>query len=341
MTVYWVELLSKNGDDVEKLGITEYGLGSTFPNYAEFWGKYIRSTDYPHFEVTFRYHYSIFYHLVTALDQISRVNDFPLLDIGSPFTHLATVIDLTHRLFVTVLLMKGDSSTKKLEKDEFDAVMQKYWSDEYDNDFIEFENGYGRPVWIQLHDTEKIFMEHIYRKRKKDLKDFQLVTQHIRQYRNKLVHDRSPLKLFESGKLLIPKPDKLNKYRDASWAFQPIRAEVVGDYILAETLLNDLADKLLASLNKLWVVLLDLMPKSAIQGDNEELLSRLAESSMFLLNAQGYASGVVVSDNKESTEALEQQFPGILDRKESIPWLRPSFRLPDDSDADDKNSGKE
>ena len=124
MSDNWVDLLSSKGDPVEQMGIAKYGLGKTFPNYAEFWGKY---RQYPNLETIFKYHYSVFYHLVVALHQNEHINEYPLLDIGSPFVHLATVIDLTYRVFITTLHETRRPLAEKLEGSIFDKRVNYYW----------------------------------------------------------------------------------------------------------------------------------------------------------------------------------------------------------------------
>lgn len=332
----WVNELKQSGDEVEKIGIIKYKLGETFPNYAVFWGKYIRQSNNSKFETIFKYHYSVFYHMVTALIQNERVNELPLLDIGSPFAHLATVIDLTHRVFMTLPNNTNTSPAKRIEKDLFEEKVKEYWDKKYEKDFSAFKNGFGRPVSIKLHDTESLFNErigNIY----DDAKEFQRISTTIRGYRNKLVHDLSPLKVYESGKVYIPKEEFLEEYRKKSWLYKLDKNELHKKYVLAETQISRLANMLSISLNNIWKVLLRLMNESMTSvpdsADWYKVMTFLATTSM------ANVSGVDYSDSDENV-TLQNSDPlidTIFTNDSDIPvppWMKPSSYFHDESTTD-------
>ena len=218
----WVDLLSANGDPIERKGIAECDLGNTFPKYAEFWGKYIfpnrdqkdfsklRPGFPPEIEDVFNNHYSVFYHLATALYQLKNL-DQPVLDIATPFYHLGAVVDLTERTFIAAIRASGELRIEALEKNAFYERVDKFWGKEYQAQFGDFSNRY-RPVSINLHNVSTLFEQQGFGNTK-----FRRAAGSIRHYRNTLIHSLYPLKLIIGGKTHIPKEKYLTLGGECNW----------------------------------------------------------------------------------------------------------------------------
>jgi hypothetical protein len=317
MPTVWTELLEKTGDDVEKLALSRCGLGESFPKYAEFWGKYVYEKDFGSYLTTVIYHYSILYHLVVAHEQIARVNEFPLLDVGSPYAHLATVLDLVERLFISARNMTHEPSVQQLNRVAFDEKNESYWNKEYERDLKRFQGGLGPPVAIRLHDAQSVFKKCVSTGFEEAVAELARIGEPIRRYRNTLVHDSPPLKVRLDGALYVPKLNHLAHYRSAAWNSKPSDVEVRENYVRADSTLLEHASKLERCLNSLWDGLLQLMPSVTIQGLEPELTRELVEGLNYLRYAQtGHASGVAFVDSPA--------LPQMGDGKPKPPWLNPT-----------------
>lgn len=227
-----VNLLSQYGDPIEKKGINECGLGQSFPRYAEFWGKYV--------------------HPYRDSNDPSKLRpDYPeqLQDICN--NHYYVFFHLTH------------------------AYLQlRYLKDTpLDQSIIDIGNPlYHLASSIDL--TKKTFTcaFRVSGKRIAKKEDFGCAAKPIREYRNTLIHGLSPLRKLIEGKIYLPKPDSLSKYKRGRWS-SPI--DSTSDYEPAIEMICGLAERLVEACNNLWEILLAEMEQAKIK----ELYDKMAEVS--------------------------------------------------------------
>jgi hypothetical protein len=272
MSENWTVLLLETGDSVEKSGCRDFHLHELFPRYAELWGRYI----YPNrsekdssklregfpaeLEDLFNNHYGVWYHLTIAYRQLIKLSD-EAIDIGDPFFHLATAVDLIERTFVIALERKHEllssSLSRKLTRRKMQERVSRFWVKEYTKSYKNWREKY-KPVEISLHSLSALFNEQI--RSDSGRKQFNRVANSIRRYRNVLAHSLPPLRIKDkvTGQILIPKLAFLSEYEGGHWS--SVRAHTDPQHFEpAETIVRDLTDQLAQGANELWESLLEIM----------------------------------------------------------------------------------
>lgn len=266
----YVDMLLKDGDPTEKLGVKEYNLGEKFPRYAEFWGSYVvpnRDSDpskkhklrdgFPvKIEEIFNTHYSIFYQLTFGYAQIEHLTSVQLndlVDVASPFYHLATTIDLIEKLFVTVFRLDNPHLIKPLDEESYNQRVKKFWNTSYQKFFNDFNLTF-RSVTFNLHDAKTLFDNTVPESAART--NFNKARDTIRQYRNKFIHGVSPLRLWNGKEICFPKLEHLSNYSGGHWSskWDAIDSE---HYEPAVSLLGTLADELVKAADVLWKLLIE------------------------------------------------------------------------------------
>jgi hypothetical protein len=266
----YVYRLSVDGDPTEKLGVAKYDLGEKFPRYAEFWGSYVVTNrdsdqnnkhklrdDFPiPIEEIFNTHYSIFYQLVftyAQIEHLAAVQFSEIVDVGSPFYHLATAADLIDKLFVAVYSLKTPDLIKPLTETDYDQEASKFWNEDYKRFFDDFTNVY-RSVTHNFHDARRVFCDVV--PESKARTKFNRVQGIIRQYRNKFIHGVSPLRLWNGKEICFPKITHLKKHASEHWSSKSSAIDAE-HYEPAVSLMTRLADELVDAINDLWELLIN------------------------------------------------------------------------------------
>ncbi len=265
-----VNFLGLLGDPIEKEGILEHQLGQIFPKYAEFWINYVfpnRDTHdpsklYPGFPIEIEdicnNHYYTFYQLTVAYRQI-RALPSPLIDVGDPFFHLGTAVDMTERTFVSAFQLKsqlmGLSFSSRLSETEYRTKVDKFWPEDYLGQVKQFERNY-QPVSLNFHTVGEIFKNLVPESQFK--KDLKRCSRQIRNYRNIMIHNLSPLKLTDSNIEYLPQEKFLKHYVDGRWSSN--RHLTNPDHFApASQIISGLAEKLIIASNNIWESLIETM----------------------------------------------------------------------------------
>lgn len=266
-----VKKLAIAGDPIERSGIS-YGLAEKFPNYAEFWATYVfpnrDESDSSKFRLGFpveleaicNNHYSVFYHLTFAFRQIKFLREVSLqidapIDFSDPLIHLATAVDMVERTFVAVFQIKFQLEKKPLTSEEFQKKSAQFWEKKYKDRFKGWEQNLS-PVSLKLHDITTIFEEYVTKGPTKS--EFITVSGNVRQYRNIFAHTLSPLRVIKAGVVHLPKQSFLKDYRDGHWSSG--RDSLNPDHFApAIDVIEQLANNLVAAIDKLWEILLPIM----------------------------------------------------------------------------------
>lgn len=290
--VSYLDVLSEYGDDIERRGINECGLGISFPRYAEFWSKYVfpnRDKDdssklrrgiKPELEDIFNNHYGVYCHLTFAISQIDSLPS-PVVDIGTPLYHLGTSIDLAEKtLFAALLVKNGNGIVRALHHRDFEDITQKFWKNQYEGAFNQFV-AKSIPVSLTLHRIRKIVELGVPDWKKVD------ESRNIQNYRNALTHDLFPLRMIDGEEVLIPKPEYLEKYRGIRWSSDRDSLDN-NHYAPAKVIIRDLAFGLVNDLNAVWSSLLHLMNEIESMIDFQVVKGFEALSMARTAHASGY-----------------------------------------------------
>lgn len=272
--------LSIFGDPVEKESAATQ-LGRKFPRYAEFWLHYVypnrrlgndsklQEEIPPEIEDLFNTHYSVWYQLTVTYRQLNAI-DNSLVEIGDLFFHLATAIDLIERTFVLVLeieaQLQGNSIITKLTQEDYNAKIAGFWTKQYPKGFKSFKARL-KPVSIRLHDVSSLFQAHM--PNDDVVRAFVSTANRVRQYRNQLTHNVSPLNIVTPDGRMIPKPEHIQHY--AGGRYSSITPDL-GHFELASQVIQNLVDDLLVKANGLWETLLRKMTGIATSPQYEHRL---------------------------------------------------------------------
>jgi len=307
MSNRWVSFLAVVGDPIEKEGIYKHKFDELFPNYSEFWAKYVQPNRDPNdpsklrvgfpqeIENIINNHYGVFYHLTVAYRQIGELSN-PVLDIGDPLYHLATTIDLVERTFAAALKVRGELDRNpiyvELTKEEFDKRVSKYWLESYSQVLKKFERNF-QPVSINFHNVSDIFTHQVLETQAK--KKFQAIANRVRQYRNVLTHSLPPLKLEKNGVKYLPRQNFLHLYRDGNWSSG--RDSINYDhYAPAVEIISELARELIKNINNLWDSLLEIM--RSIRVDSKYSDQIVDEKKLFTSPESGISPSRVITEGE-------------------------------------------
>ncbi len=347
----WIKQLAILGDPIEREGFTFFNLGKLFPNYAKFWSIYVlpnRSTNDPsklksgfppQVEDILNAHYYIFYQLVISGRQIANLSN-PLVDVSTPFYHLATCVDIVERLFVLASNGQKKTDTKdvgawramskknhiylnsflhklkvekhnsdkrgtKLSQSDFDKKVENFWNGSYTNQFKKFKKSF-RPVSLNFHNLTDIFNQRVPKNKSK--KNFNRVANKIRRYRNLLTHSIAPLKIIsENREVQLPIPKHLSVYKNARWSSESATINPEHYLPISQTL-NELWLSLVNSLNELWEMTLLVWMEDIKTNYLEEEMVSSEKIDWDILHSIGniYASGISIEPPISGTASISR-----------------------------------
>jgi hypothetical protein len=182
-------------------------LKNDFPNYEEFWNRYIipltkrtegqgiglkESID-PLLESLAMAHYTVFYHLGVTADLQARLGQEFSEDI---LFHLSSATEMAERLiFILAKLnatLRNAELASQLAEGNIPEITLEYLSSKgYTKEFARFLHR-GQSVNVRLHnmdDVTKPFMQSLSEQAEKDFEDWQDIANQIRHYRNTLAHN--------------------------------------------------------------------------------------------------------------------------------------------------------
>jgi hypothetical protein len=268
------------GDTYEK----KYGhhLSAHFPNCEEFWKFFVvpmtrRMDGFPNkplnninlrksiaseeIEDIANAHYSMFLNLIFAHIHFETEMVSSLENI---YTHLGSVCDLAETVMEKWYLLslvcqeKQSDTLQKLGREEFLEIAGEWYDENYPTLYQHYLSK-GKSPPVRLISRDNILVEY-FGKEPKIRKAYARQSQLIRTFRNVVVHDLKVGRIAEaSGRLLIPKPEVIHRYR--TW--RDIVAALADDDVVKKDFVeqyyqakNDIV-ALEEVLNSLWELLLD------------------------------------------------------------------------------------
>ena len=267
--------LINNGDEIERI----YGalLKERFPNYEQFWRNFIipatkriellevynieliidhrENLDQIIYDIV-SYHYSIFLNLIYAHIYLFNSNFQSFEDF---YTHLVSICDLTEDFLLKIYLLilecnKSESKIfQNLTREEFLKIASEY----YDKKYPSLHEHYlkkGKIVTIRIPSQKSILNEYF-----NDYnywKEYKTFSQHLRTYRNQIVHNIKIATIGRTGHIrLVPKKEKISNYRSWLKVFEASsdRKIMNRDFINMTTQMNLDIQKLEGILDRLWI----------------------------------------------------------------------------------------
>jgi hypothetical protein len=269
-----------NGDSYEKI----FGnlLSDSFPNCEKYWKVFIvpltnRFLGYPKAleeDIHFRknidpnledislIHYSIFFNLVYAHYHLSN----PILSsLENFYVHLSSVYDLVdaflEKNYVLILNCRGEKSEllQTLSKDDFLEMATKWYDDQYAKVYENYLSR-GKFMSMKLPSRQLLVKEFIadYLSQENLWNEYKNHSNSIKEFRNVIVHDVQIGKVVIDGKIFIPKPICIQKYRTLRNIQKALENQQTLQNDFVEVLYqfkNDLENTQII-LNNLWNVLI-------------------------------------------------------------------------------------
>lgn len=238
----------KDSNETYERRAYELGLHKVFSRYEKFWSNFIvpltnrpysiqlKQGVQPELEFFAMVHYSTLYQFVLAYHQIEMLKNtayhpeqIPIVDLSEPVFHLSSASD---QAITTVLHILEVDEALKHEVDLGD--------------------------WLRWVRTSMIgkkierFKDKLTANSDLALReDFLGAREKVGAYRHRMTHGPIQMTTVEDNRLLIPIPDKIDKY----WLWSEVQTAPRADLGAVFEVYRQLADRLLEETNNLWQIL--------------------------------------------------------------------------------------